>query len=305
MRVMSNPPKAPWRSLYPFESRYLDLGGFRMHYVDEQKGRNPGDPPRQILLMVHGNPTWSFFFRDVIVRFRNRYRCVAPDNVGQGLSDKPSESEYSYRLAARIDDLCRLITELDLQNITLVAHDWGGTIGMGAAVRLPERFDRLILMNTAAFRSSRFPWRIRLCRLPLFGRFAIQGMNLFTHAALRMAAAKPHEIPKEVRDGYLAPYDSWSNRTAVYRYVDDIPAAEKHPSYPTLLDIENKLPLFRNKPVSLIWGMQDWCFGPDFLAKFLQFYPEADVHRIPAAGHYLLEDEPETVLEAMEGFLSR
>ena len=296
-------PKALWRSLYPFESRFLDLGGVRMHYVDEQKGRHPGDPPRRVLLMVHGNPTWSFFFRNVIVRFRDRFRCIALDHVGCGLSDKPGESEYSYRLEQRIDDLCRLITELDLQDITLIAHDWGGAIGMGAAVRLPERFSRLVLMNTAAFRSDKFPLRIRVCRTPVFGRLAIQGLNLFAQAALRMAVAKPQNLTKEVRAGLLAPYDSWHNRTAVYRFVGDIPATENHPSYPTLREIENQLALFRNKPVAFIWGMQDWCFSPDFLARFLQFFPEADVHRLAEAGHYLLEDDPETVIDVMERFI--
>jgi len=274
-----------------------------MHYVDEQKGRHPGDAPRRVLLMVHGNPTWSFFFRNAIIRFRDKFRCIALDHIGCGLSDKPGEKEYSYRMEERINDLCRLITELDLRNITLVAHDWGGVIGMGAATRLSERFERLVLMNTAAFRSDKFPFRIRICRMPVFGRLAIQGLNLFTLAALRLAAAKPQNLTKEVRAGLLAPYDSWHHRTAVYRFVDDVPLVEKHPSYSTLVEIENQLSLFRNKPVALIWGMQDWCFTPDFLAKFLQFFPEADVHRLAEAGHYLLEDDPEAVLDAMETFL--
>ena len=300
---MSNKTKAIWRSLYPFESRYFDLDGLRMHYVDEQKGRNPGDPPRQTLLMVHGNPTWSFCFRSVISRFRDRFRCVAVDHIGCGLSDKPSETEYSFRLEQRVTDLCRLITELDLRNITLIAHDWGGAVGVGAVERLSERFDRMILMNTAAFRSARFPLRIRMCRTPIFGRVAIQGLNLFSHVALRLAVAKPQNLAKEVKAGLLAPYDSWSHRTAVYRFVDDVPMVEKHPSYKTLLDIEEKLPLLRDKQISLIWGMQDWCFSPEFLARFLQDFPEAHVCRLDNAGHYLMEDEPEAVLDAMEKFL--
>ena len=295
--------KSQWRSLYPFESRFFDLGGYRMHYIDEQKGRHPSDAPRQVLLMIHGNPTWSFYFRNVIVRFRDKFRCVAVDHIGCGLSDKPGESEYSYRLEQRIDDLCRLITEQDLRDVTLIAHDWGGAIGMGAATRLPERFSRLVLMNTAAFCSNKFPLRIRVCRTPILGRLAIQGLNLFARSALRMAVAKPQNLTKTIRAGLLAPYDAWHHRTAVYRFVDDIPATEKHPSHQTLAEIENRLALFRNKPVALIWGMQDWCFTPDFLAKFLQYFPEADVHRLAEAGHYLLEDAPETVIDAIERFL--
>lgn len=296
--------KEIWRPLYPFESRYFELEGFRMHYLDEQKGRNPGEPSRETLLMVHGNPTWSFLFRKVLVNFRDRYRTVAVDHLGCGLSDKPDESRYSFRLEERVADLCKLIEHLDLQRVTLIAHDWGGAIGMGAATRMPERFERIVLMNTGAFPSDHFPLRIRVCRTPVLGRFALQGLNLFSLAALQMATTAPRNISREVRAGLLAPYDSWHNRTAVYRFVYDIPHSEKHPSYATLRGIEEKLPLFRNKPVCLIWGMRDWCFSPEFLSRFLQEYPEAKVHRIETAGHYLLEDAPDTVLAAMEEFLA-
>ena len=297
--------KEIWRSVYPFDSHYLDIDGVRMHYLDEQKGRVSGKEPREVLLMSHGNPTWSFFFRDVITEFRDRYRCVAVDHIGCGLSDKPSESDYTYRLEQRITDMCKLIEELDLRNITLVAHDWGGAVGMGAATRLPDRFNQLVLINTAAFLSKKFPFRIRIGRIPVLGRVMIQGMNLFCKAALSMASSAPGKLSKEFKAGLLAPYDNWHNRTAVYRFVADVPLSEKHPTYKTLKEIEDKLPLFRNKPVCLIWGMLDWCFPPDFLARFLQDYPEADVYRIEGAGHYVLEDAKETSLAAIDDFLKK
>jgi len=139
-----------WRALYPFESREILVGGQRIHYLDEGTGPT--------LLMVHGNPTWSFAWRNVILGLRDRFRCVAVDHVGCGLSAKPSAAEYPYRLARRIADLNEFIEKLDLRAIALAAHDWGGAIGLGAAVAAPERFDRFALMNTAAFRMPTCPW---------------------------------------------------------------------------------------------------------------------------------------------------
>ena len=292
-----------WRPLYPFESHYWDIDGFRYHYLDEQRPRN--DKDREVLLMVHGNPTWSFYWRRLIAAFRDRYRVVAVDHLGCGLSDKPTESQYPFTLQRRIDDLCRLIEGLDLKRVTLLAHDWGGAIGTGAACRLQERFDRFVYLNTAAFRSEQCPLRIRLCRLPLFGRLAVQGLNLFSHAALWMAIATRKHLPKEVQAGLLAPYNNWQNRTAVYRFVQDIPLSSRHPSYETLLRIEERLPEFRTKPVCLIWGMLDWCFSPEFLKRFLQFFPDADTHRLDRAHHFVVEDAPNEIIEILNQFFAK
>src|SRR3990172_7974919 len=148
-----------WRALYPFESHYHTIAGHRLHYLDEGEG--------PVLLMAHGNPTWSFYWRNLVAAFRGRYRVVVPDHVGCGLSDKPDRRRYPYRLMQRVSDLDELIRKLDLKEITLLAHDWGGAIGMGAAVKRPERFARFVLFNTAAFRSKWGPWRVRVCRAPL------------------------------------------------------------------------------------------------------------------------------------------
>ncbi len=302
---MSKKDTPAWRSLYPFESHFFKVNGsdsddLRCHYVDEQKPKNATD--REVLLMVHGNPTWSFFFRNPIMAFRDRYRVIAVDHIGSGLSDKPSEAVYPFTLERRVDDLCRFIEGLDLHKITLVAHDWGGAIGMGAATRLPERFSRFVLMNTAAFQGFSCPLRIRACRIPGFGRLAIQGFNVFARWATWMAISRRGGLPKDVRHGLVAPYDTWANRVALYQFVQDIPLSPKHPTFKTLGEIEAKLPLFAGKPVCLIWGMQDWCFTPEYLKRFLQVFPEARVHRLENAHHYLLEDAPEEVIAAMEAF---
>ncbi|MDR3183084.1 MAG: alpha/beta fold hydrolase [Planctomycetaceae bacterium] len=288
----------------PFDSHYLTLSsGLRYHYFDEQRYRLRGESSdgREVMLFVHGNPTWAFYWRNLVKAFRDRFRCIAVDHIGCGLSDKPKESVYSFTLQQRINDLGELIERLDLKQITLVAHDWGGAIGAGAAVKMPERFERFVFLNTAAFISDQCPLRIRLCRIPLFGSLAIQGLNLFSLGTLWMASA--NRLPKEVRQGLLFPYNNWHNRTAVYRFVQDIPLSPVHPSYAVLRHIEESLPQFRSLPVCLIWGMLDWCFSPEYLKRFLQFFPEAVVHRIAGAHHLVVEDAPEETIKAMEDFV--
>ncbi len=286
-----------WRELYPFASHQIVLGGHRYHYLDEGSGPT--------LLLVHGNPTWSFYWREIIRGLRDQYRVIAVDHIGCGLSDKPSANAYPYHLGRRVEDLLGLIDALQLDSITLMAHDWGGAIGLGAAVARPDRFRRFVLFNTGAFRSDRMPWRIRVCRTPLLGRLGVQGLNLFARAALRMAVAKPKRMTDLVRQGLLAPYDGWSNRAAIWRFVMDIPMTPSHPSYAKLAEIEAGLPQFASRPVCLIWGMQDWCFTPHFLERFLQFFPAAEVHRLEQAGHYVVEDAWEEIVPLVRRFLDR
>ncbi len=289
---MSSQPD--WRALYPFESREMIVGGQRYHYVDEGRG--------EVLLLVHGNPTWSFYWRELIRALREKYRLIAVDHIGCGLSDKPRS--YDYSLARHIDNLCQLVERLELDQATLVAHDWGGPIGLGAAVRHPERFARFVLFNTAAFRSTRMPWRIRACRLPVVGQLAVQGLNGFARAALRMAVCHRERMTAPVRHGLLAPFDTWSNRQAIYRFVADIPMSPRDPSYRTLVEIEENLPALAAKPWLLIWGMRDWCFTPWFLERFLDFVPNAEVHRLQDCGHYVVEDAHERIAPIVERFLA-
>lgn len=286
-----------WRELYPFESHYVEVSGRRMHYLDEGSGLP--------LLMVHGNPTWSFYWRNLVTAFRDRYRVIVPDHIGCGLSDKPMPGEYDFRLASRIADLTALIEHLDLKDVTLMAHDWGGAIGMGAAVKTPKRFDRFVLFNTGAFTGGRCPLRIRLCRIPILGRVGVQGLNLFAGAAIKMAVCRPERMTSQVRAGLLAPYDSWANRTAVHQFVADIPLTQTHPSYAALREIEDGLSHFRESPICLIWGMRDWCFTPKFLDRFLDFFPQATVHKLENAGHYVIEDAHEQIVPMLEEFFGQ
>jgi cis-3-alkyl-4-acyloxetan-2-one decarboxylase len=158
-------------------------------------------------------------------------------------------------------------------------------------------------MNTAAFRASCCPPGIRACRVPILGPLGVKGLNLFVRAALRSTVHKPERMTPAVRAGLAAPYDSWRHREAVLRFVLDIPMRPTHPSYPTLLAIENGLAQFRRHPVCLIWGMRDWCFTPAFLDRFLEFFPQAEAHRLAEAAHYLVEDAYEDIIPIVDGFL--
>lgn len=291
-----------WRTLYPFQSHWFDAPGGRMHYLDERPAGAADDPYAATLLFVHGNPTWSFHWRRLVEALRGAYRCVAVDHVGCGLSAKP---QAAYSLDDRVGDLCALMGRLDLHNVTLVAQDWGGAIGLGAMLRQPERFERIVLFNTGAFTPRYIPWRIRACRVPVIGRLAVQGANLFSRAALRMTLARRQRLEPALEAGYLAPYDSWANRRAVYEFVRDIPGGLGHPTWDTLAEIERQLPALADQPALLIWGMRDWCFRPDCLERFIAAWPQAEVYRLADVGHWAVEDAPEESLGLVERFLAK
>ena len=277
-----------FREEYPFAHHYLDTDAGALHYVDE--GPRDASP----ILCIHGNPTWSFYYRRLIRQFRGEQRVIAPDHMGCGLSDKPQD--WSYRLADHVDNLERLVLELDLTNITLVVHDWGGAIGCGLATRHPGRIARVLVMNTAAFPGGRIPGRIRVCRTPLLGSLAVRGMNSFARAAVEMAVENAGVMTPSVRKGYLAPYDSWAHRVAVQRFVEDIPLSPDHPSYATLQGIDSDLRLLRNKPVGIVWGEKDWCFTPVFRREWERRFPLASRLTIENAGHYVLEEAHKLIL---------
>ena len=279
---------------YPFEPHWFEVGGQRMHYIDEGTG--------DVLLMVHGNPTWSFAWRNLIKEFSKTHRVIAVDHMGCGFSDKPAD--YDYQLEQHIGNLEELIKHLDVSNITLIAHDWGGAIGMGVAGRNPERFARFCLMNTAAFRSKRIPLRIAVCRIPIFGSLAVRGLNGFARAAQTMAVENRQRITPAIRAGYLAPYNSWGNRIATHRFVEDIPLDASHPSYSELVRVEEGLKQFEDSPMLFVWGEKDWCFTTEFLDEFEQRFPQAETLRIPEAGHYVFEDAAEQLAGKLREFLT-
>jgi pimeloyl-ACP methyl ester carboxylesterase len=286
--------------LYPFAEHWLELEpGVRMHYVDE----GPRDAP--VVLMLHGNPTWSFYWRRLIFALRATHRVIAPDHIGCGKSDKPDDQHYDYRLARRIADIEVLVAALELRDITLMVHDWGGMIGLGWADRHPETVARLVLLNTAAFGlppSKRMPSSLRLARDTRVGAVLVRGVNAFARGATRLCVTR-RPLSAEVRDGLIAPYDSWANRRAVLRFVQDIPLAPGDPSFEIVAGVGNRVGQFDDRPVLICWGARDFVFDDHFLRVWQQKLPHAEVHRFADAGHYVLEDAGEEIEALVRRFL--
>jgi len=288
------------RHLYPFTSHYLDLSGLRYHYIDEGQG--------EPIVMVHGNPTWSFYYRKLIKALSKRYRSIAPDHIGCGLSDKPGVTEYDYRLHSRIDDLDNLLGSLTTdEKITLILHDWGGMIGMAYALRHPEKICRLVVMNTAAFlppTAKRIPLRLSIIRRsgPM-AALAVLGFNIFAKGALSIASKKG--LSAEVKRGLLAPYNCWKNRMATLKFVQDIPLVEKDPSYLLVKQVDDQLQTLSELPMLICWGKHDFVFDQDYLSEWQRRFPAAEVHCFPDAGHYVLEDVPEKIIPLTQDFLNQ
>jgi len=280
--------------LFPYPSQSYSLGQHSMSYVDVGSGN-------RTLLCVHGNPTWSFYYRSIVDRFSDRYRVIAVDHLGCGRSDKPPRDEFAYTLAAHRDNLVSLIDHLDLQRVTLIAHDWGGAIGLSTLCQRRDRFERIVLLNTAAFPPPYVPWRIAACRFPGLGTAAVRGMNAFARAAITMAMSR-RRLDPSVAAGLLEPYDNWGNRVAIDAFVRDIPMNRSHPTHETLARLESELPSLAEMPSALIWGMKDWCFRPDCLERFQKHFRNAATHEISWANHYVVEDAPEEVLQVLDSF---
>ncbi len=287
--------KESLREIYPWKSHWANVPGLSekaQHYIDEGSG--------DAILMLHGNPTWSFYYRELIRFFSERYRVVVPDHIGSGLSEKPEK--WTYRLEDHIGNIERLVEKLNLKNITLVIHDWGGAIGMGFATRHPELVKRLVILNTAAFYLKDIPKRIQFCRIPLLGEWFVRQLNGFAYPATWMASVQG--LPESVKQGYLYPYNSYQNRVGVSRFVRDIPLETDHPTYATLRKIEENLKKL-NLPTLILWGGQDFCFHKAFFERWKQIYPHARAVWFENAGHYVVEDAKDQVLSEIQLFLTK
>lgn len=287
------------RDLYPFAGSYLNLDGIMMHYLDE----GAGDP----VVMLHGNPTWSFYYRNLILGLKDQCRAIVPDHIGCGMSDKPEEKRYPYSLRRRVQDLESLLKHLKVdQRITLVMHDWGGMIGMAFAARYPEKISRLVLMNTAAFhlpKSTKLPLSLWLCRSTPLNNFLIRDSGLFCKLTTRWCCCNP--MADRVREGYLSPYNSAENRLGQLRFVQDIPLSPNHPSYAMVSEVEERLPLLQKTPTIIFWGEKDFVFDLHFLAEWEKRMPSAEFHRFPDAGHLVLEDAGDKILALIKDFFKR
>lgn len=286
-------PLPDWlRALYPFEPKRFDTSRGVMSYVDAGAGD-------EAVVMVHGNPTWSFYYRNLVLGLRGRMRCIAPDHLGCGLSDKPQE--FDYTLGEHIRNLRALLDSLNLRKIHLIVHDWGGPIGLGAALLKPEQLGRVVILNTAAFADTVVPWRIRICRAPVIGEGLVRGCNGFAWPATWMSVTRP--LAPDVKRGFLYPYDNWANRIATHRFVVDIPSGKGSASDRALAEVESRLGLLRDRPVRILWGGQDFCFNQHYYNRWKILLPEAKSDYLESAGHYVLEDAGQECLREIAGFL--
>lgn len=286
-------------SEYPFSSNYFEVNGaHRMHYVDEGEGKP--------VVMIHGNPSWSFYYRNLIQRLRSDVRTIAPDHIGCGLSDKPGDEDYEYTLSRRVADLDAFLSEVVAgEKVTLVLHDWGGMIGMAWAVRNPERVERIVLLNTAAFHlpdSKRLPLSLWLARNTRVGAFLVNRFNAFSRGAVRFCVTE--KMSDEVAQSYTAPYSSPKDRIATLRFVQDIPLKPGDLGYELVSETEAKLPSLSDRPILIGWGHQDFVFDAHFLDRWRQIYPDAQYVEYPDAGHYVLEDRSEELGAEIATFLN-
>lgn len=285
---------------YPFTPQRFEVRpGIEMSYLDE------GPRDGEVVLMLHGNPSWSYYWRKLVSGLSERYRCIVPDHVGMGLSDKPADEAYSYTLASRVDDVATLLDHVGITGkLSLAVHDWGGMIGFGWALRDPARISRLVILNTAAFPlppEKPLPWQLKLGRDLRLGALAIRGFNAFSGMASFVGVTR--RMPSDVRAAYVAPYDSWANRIATLRFVQDIPLGPEDPAWSLVEEAGRRLQEFSDRPALLVWGLRDFVFDAHFLSGFEQRLPNAQTLIFNDAGHYVLEDKASLIVPRVRDFL--
>ena len=282
---------------YPFTSQSIKINGHNMHYVDEGNG--------EVVVMLHGNPDWSFYYRHLIKQLSTQYRVIAPDYIGCGFSDKPGLTAYPYTLERRIEDITTFLSKMGIDKpFTLMVHDWGGPIGFGYAVQHPDTIKKLIVANTSIFPirpDAHLPAAVRFARTKL-GKWMILHFNLYVQMANRFCC-KRKPLTHELRHDYAAPYDSPDHRVAILQFVREIPTQLTASSYITLNLIRDKLSVLKNKPMLLLWGNADVVFGPKILKLWKDCFPLAEVHEFADCGHYVCEDAADLIEPLIKNFI--
>ncbi|HEV2146666.1 MAG TPA: alpha/beta fold hydrolase [Longimicrobiaceae bacterium] len=285
--------KRDWidRREYPFESRYLDLPAGRMHYLDEGTG--------PVVLMVHGTPTWSYLYRHVVRELSTTHRCIVPDHLGFGLSDKPEG--WSYRPEDHAANLAELIRRLDLRDLTLVVHDFGGPIGLSYAVEHPENVERLVLFNTWMWsqRGNASVEKVSRFVAGPVGRFLYTRLNFSPRVLVKQAFGDRSRLTKEVHRHYLRPFGSPAERQGPWVLGRELIGSSDF--YQRLWERRDAI---RDKPALLLWGMKDIAFSPADLARWEELFDDARTVRLEGVGHFPQEEAADRVLAALRDFLA-
>jgi len=274
------------KELYPFKSNYLDIDGNKMHYLDEGQG--------EAVLMVHGNPTWSFYYRNLVKALSKNYRCIVPDHIGMGLSDRPGDDRYEYTSTRRGEDLERLVEHLKIDRFVLIGHDWGGILGTALATDHPEKVMGMVLMNTQGFlwpAAKKLPAALFTARIPYVSPFFIRKLNLFARIAILMYGKA---MSKDVAAGLIHPYNSWKNNLAIHRFIQDIPVRPGDVGWERGARMEARLKLLKDVPKVFFWGLKDFIFCEIIMKEWMRYFPDAELHKFEDAGHYILEDKADS-----------
>ncbi len=283
---------------FPFRSKFHAVEGVKLAYVDQGRG--------EPVVLLHGNPTWGYLYRKFIPPLTRTNRVIVPDHMGFGRSDKPLDPSR-YRLARHIANLESLLLKQDVRNATLVMQDWGGPIGLGFAVRHPDRVKRLVIMNTWAWvipAGTRIHGLLEQFRQPGTGEALVQGLNLFVEGFLPAGIHKKERVTAALMRAYRAPFPDWNSRVGILAFPRDIVVGDDHPSAPAMHEVGQKLPSLK-VPVLLIWAMKDPAFPKAMIGLWQKIYPHAQLHTLENAGHYLQEDEPEQIVGLIKEFLKR
>jgi len=285
--------KPDWidRNEYPFASHYFQTPAGKLHYVDEGQG--------EVVVMLHGNPAWSFLFRKLIKRLSPHYRCIAPDHIGFGLSDKPAD--WSYLPEEHAKNLTSLIEHLGLKNITLVVGDWGGPIGMQYAVTHPQNVKRLVVMNTWAWPVDKDFHYVAFSAFmggPV-GRFLIKHFNFFASSFMRAAFGDKHKLGDHAHQHYKDALPTAALRKGCYIFPKQIIA-----STPWLAQLWGKMGVLKAKPTLYVWGMKDVAFREKELKRWQHVLPNSLTLRLNTVGHFVPEEAPEELGEAVLAFLA-
>lgn len=276
------------RSLYPFAPHWFDAPAGRMHYVDEGAGRP--------LVMVHGNPTWSFQYRHVISALAGERRCIAPDHLGFGLSDKPVG--YSYLPKDQAAGLAAFLAALDLRDVTLVVGDWGGPLALSWALDHPDRVSAIVITNTWMW-SVRNDWYYqgfsRFMGGPIGSRL-IRRRNFFAGDFLKRVYADRSRLTPDIHRHYLAPLGTPDERAGSAIFPREIIGSSDW-----LASLWDRRAALGGIPAALVWGTEDLAFRDKELERWRTQFPSAATVRLPDCGHYVAEEKPDQLVEAIRG----
>jgi haloalkane dehalogenase len=280
------------RNEYPFETRHFSVPAGNLAYVDEGRGRP--------IVMVHGNPTWSFLYRHLIKQLRSDYRCIAMDHLGFGLSDKPHD--WSYLPELQSANLAALIDGLELDGITLVVQDWGGPLGLSYAVAHPEKVAALVILNTWAWPVNHDPYYIGFSSFvggPI-GRMLIRRYNFFVNSIMRQAFGDKRKLTQAAHAHYQRPLADPQDRKGCWVFPKQIVA-----STPWLGQLWNGIHRLDGKPTLIVWGMKDIAFREKELKQWQRTFPGAQTVRLETVGHFVQEEAPAELAQAAVPFLKQ